>query len=90
MKGKDPKRGRRYNSIFAGLEVVSSGRGGFYPALKEKFRKESIEDNKRAMKMQLQCGAWLVVLVCGAGPGQSLVESRKQIIDGIAAYLALS
>ena len=29
----------------------------------------------------------MVVLVCGAAPGQSLVESRRQIRDGIAACL---
>ncbi len=32
-------------------------------------------------------GAPAVVLVCGAVPGQSLQESRKQIVDGIAAVL---
>jgi sugar phosphate isomerase/epimerase len=32
-------------------------------------------------------GAPLIVLVCGAVPGQSLVESRKQIADGISACL---
>ena len=34
-------------------------------------------------------GAPLVVLVCGAVPGQSLVESKK-ITDGIAATLSLA
>ena len=35
-------------------------------------------------------GAPLVVLVCGADPGQSLEESREQITDGIAATLPLA
>ena len=74
----------------AGLEVVSLCRGGFYPALKEKSRVEAIEDNQRAIEDAAALGAPLVVLVCGAVPGQSLVESRKQIMDGIAATLPLA
>ena len=89
LEGKDPA-GAGDIIRSAGLEVVSLCRGGFYPALKEKFRKESIEDNKRAMEDAAAMGAPLVVLVCGAVPGQSLVESRKQIIDGIAATLPLA
>jgi sugar phosphate isomerase/epimerase len=65
-------------------------RGGFYPAVEEKTRTEAIEDNKRAIEDAAALGAPLVVLVCGAVPGQSLVESRKQITDGIAATLPLA
>lgn len=74
----------------AGLEVVSLCRGGFYPALNEQSRAEAIEDNKRAIDDAASMGAPLVVLVCGAVPGQPLIESRKQIIDGIAATLPLA
>ena len=89
LEGKDPaKAGDLIRS--AGLEVVSLCRGGFYPALEEKSREESIEDNKRAIEDAAAMGAPLVVLVCGAIPGQSLVESRKQITDGIAATLPLA
>ena len=89
LEGKDPaKAGDLIRS--AGLEVVSLCRGGFYPALEEKSREESIEDNKRAIEDAAAMGAPLVVLVCGAVPGQSLVESRKQITDGIAATLPLA
>ena len=55
-----------------------------------KSREESIEDNKRAIEDAAAMGAPLVVLVCGAVPGQSLIESRKQITDGIAATLPLA
>ena len=89
LEGRDPVvSGERIRS--AGLEVVSLCRGGFYPASDEKSRGEAIEDNKRAIQDAAALGAPLVVLVCGAVPGQSLVESRKQIADGIAATLPLA
>jgi len=89
LEGRDPVvSGERIRS--AGLEVVSLCRGGFYPAIEEKSRGEAIEDNKRAIQDAAALGAPLVVLVCGAVPGQSLVESRKQIADGIAATLPLA
>jgi sugar phosphate isomerase/epimerase len=37
-----------------------------------------------------EIGAPLIVLVCGAHPGQSLEDSRKQIKDGIEETLALA
>ena len=89
LEGKDPANaGELIRS--AGLEVVSLCRGGFYPAFEEKDREEAIEDNKRAIEDAAAMCAPLVVLVCGAVPGQSLVESRKQITDGIAASLPLA
>jgi sugar phosphate isomerase/epimerase len=74
----------------AGLKVVSLCRGGFYPAVEEKSRLDAIEDNKRAIEDAAALGAPLVVLVCGAVPGQPLIDSRKQITDGIAATLPLA
>ena len=89
LDGRDPAvAGERIRA--AGLEVVSLCRGGFYPALDEKSREEAIKDNKQAIEDAAAMGAPLVVLVCGAIPGQSLVESRKQITDGIAATLPLA
>ena len=89
LEGRDPaEAGDRIRA--AGLKVVSLCRGGFYPAFEEKDRDEAIEDNKRAIEDAAALGAPLVVLVCGAVPGQSLVESRKQITDGIAATLPLA
>lgn len=89
LDGRDPAvAGERIRA--AGLEVVSLCRGGFYPALEEKSREEAIQDNKQAIEDAAAMGAPLVVLVCGAIPGQSLVESRKQITDGIAATLPLA
>jgi len=89
LEGRDPaEAGDRIRA--AGLKVVSLCRGGFYPAFEEKDREEAIEENKRAIEDAAALGAPLVVLVCGAVPGQSLVESRKQITDGIAATLPLA
>jgi sugar phosphate isomerase/epimerase len=50
-------------------------------------RQRAIDDNLLAVEQAHALGAPMVVLVCGAVPGQSLVESRKQIADGIAAVL---
>ncbi len=72
----------------AGLEVVSLCRGGFFPASTAAGRQTGIDDNLKAIEEAHAIGAPLIVLVCGAVPGQSLVESRKQIADGIAAVLS--
>lgn len=71
----------------AGLEVVSLCRGGFFPGATAAARQAAIDDNLQAVEQAHAIGAPLIVLVCGAIPGQSLVESRKQIADGIAAVL---
>ena len=70
-----------------GLSIVSLCRGGFFPALTADARAKALDDNRRAIAEAHALGAPLIVLVCGSAPGQSLVESRKQIVDGIAALL---
>lgn len=72
------------------LKIVSLCRGGFFPSKTEQGLQEAIEDNKLAIREAAELGAPLIVLVCGAVPGQSLEESRKQIADGIAAVLPLA
>ena len=71
----------------AGMEVVSLCRGGFFPAADAAGRLAAIDDNLKAIDEAEALGAPLVVLVCGAAPGQPLEESRNQIADGIAAVL---
>ena len=61
----------------AGLEVVSLCRGGFFPAATVAGRQTAIDDNLQAIEQAHAIGV----------PGQSLVESRKQIAEGIAAVL---
>lgn len=70
-----------------GLSIVSTCRGGFFPGATTADRQAAIDDNRRAIEEAAQLGSPLVVLVCGAVPGQPLTESRKQIADGIAAVL---
>jgi sugar phosphate isomerase/epimerase len=69
------------------LEIVSLCRGGFFPAPDEPGRQAALDDNRRAIDEAEALGAPLIVLVCGAVPGQPLAESRKQIQEGIAAVL---
>jgi sugar phosphate isomerase/epimerase len=69
------------------LQVVSLCRGGFFPHVDAAGRQLALDDNRRAIDEAAALGAPHVVLVCGAVPGQSLEESRKQIRDGIAAVL---
>jgi len=71
----------------AGMKVVSLCRGGFFPAASAAGGQTAIDDNLRAIEQAHAIGAPLIVLVCGAVPGQPLTESRKQIADGIAAVL---
>lgn len=69
------------------LDVVGLCRGGFFPALSGDTRQKALDDNCRAIEEAATIGAPVAVLVCGAEPGQSLDESRKQIADGIAALI---
>ncbi len=70
-----------------GLSIVSLCRGGFFPSADQAKRKNSIDDNRRAIEEAAELGTSLIVLVCGADPAQSLEDSRKQIHDGIATVL---
>jgi sugar phosphate isomerase/epimerase len=69
------------------LDVVSLVRGGFFPSTNGKKRQEAIDANRKLVDEAAELGAPLIVLVCGADPGQPLTESRKQIADGIAEVL---
>jgi len=71
----------------AGLQIVSLCRGGFFPARTAPELQAAIDDNLRAIEQAHALGAPLIVLVCGAVPGQALEDSRRQITDGIAAVL---
>ena len=70
-----------------GLSIVSLCRGGFFAGYSATERRAALEDNRRAIAEAKALGAPLIVLVCGAVPGQKLSESRKQIQEGIAAIL---
>lgn len=86
LDGREPSAvGRQARD--AGLEIVSLCRGGFFPGATALERQQSIDDNRRCIEQAQALGAPLIVLVCGAVPGQPLEESRKQITDGISAIL---
>jgi sugar phosphate isomerase/epimerase len=69
------------------LRIISLCRGGFFPHPDKAGRQKAIDDNKKAVDEAAALGAPLIVLVCGAIPGQPLEESRKQIRDGILEVL---
>ncbi len=70
-----------------GLQIVSLCRGGFFPSREPARRKAAIDDNRRAIQEAFTLGTDKIVMVCGADPAQSLEDSRKQILDGMAAIL---
>ncbi len=70
-----------------GLSIVSLCRSGFFPAATAADRAKALDENRKAIAEAHALGAPLIVLVCGAVPGQPLTESRRQIQDGIAALL---
>jgi sugar phosphate isomerase/epimerase len=87
LEGRDPAQaGRRIRE--AGMSVVSLVRGGFYAAADRAGRRKAIEENLRVIDEAAALEAPHVVLVCGAVPGQSLEESRRQIREGIEATLS--
>ncbi len=70
-----------------GLEIVSLCRGGFFPHRESSGRQKALDDNRKAIDEAAALGAPIVVLVCGAVPGQPLATSRDQIRAGIEAVL---
>jgi sugar phosphate isomerase/epimerase len=71
----------------AGMVCSGLARGGFFPAPTAEGRRLAVEENLRAIDEAAACGAPVLVLVCGALPGQALTESRQQIAEGIAQCL---
>ncbi|MES2310636.1 MAG: sugar phosphate isomerase/epimerase family protein [Verrucomicrobiota bacterium] len=84
--------GKNYSEIQnrirqAGLTTVSYCRGGFFPGITSSDRAKSIDENMKTIDEAAALGAPMVVLVCGSLPNQNLIESRKQIIEGIEHLL---
>jgi sugar phosphate isomerase/epimerase len=70
-----------------GIQVTGLARGGFFPAHSAANRLTALDDNRKAIAEARECGAPVLVLVCGAVPGIALEESRKMIADGIASLV---
>ena len=71
----------------AGMEIVSLVRGGFFTGNTETEIRASLDDNRRAIDEAHAIGAPIVVLVCGAVPGQSIRRSLSQIQTGLETLL---
>ncbi|MGF1586514.1 MAG: sugar phosphate isomerase/epimerase family protein [Bacteroidales bacterium] len=74
----------------SGMKTVSLVRGGFFPSVDEDKRKASIKDNIDALREASEMEAPLVVLVCGADPGQSIQTSIDQIRAGLESILPVA
>jgi sugar phosphate isomerase/epimerase len=61
------------------LEVVSLVRGGFFTGLSAAEREKALNENRKALDEAAAINASMLVLVCGATPGQPLGISRGQI-----------
>lgn len=69
------------------LEIVSLCRGGFFPSTSADKRAAALDDNRKAIDEAAALGAPMIVLVCGADPGQPLSTSRRQIQEGIESLI---
>jgi len=69
------------------LRVPALVRGGFFPATTTDARSRAIDVNRACIDEAREIGAEMVVLVCGAVPGMSLEDARKQVTEGIAEIL---
>lgn len=67
----------------AGLTGVSYVRGGFFPSIEKEQREAALQENRAMIREAAELGLPLIVLVCGADPGQSLESSRAQITDAL-------
>jgi sugar phosphate isomerase/epimerase len=83
IEGRDPAETARMIRDH-GLSITSLCRGGFFAAATREGRATALDENRRCLDEAAALGAPLVVLVCGAIPGQPLAESRKQIAAAIA------
>ena len=70
-----------------GMTVASLCRGGFFAADSEATRRSALDENRRCIDQAAALGAPMVVLVCGASPGQELEESRRQIEEALFALV---
>jgi len=69
------------------LSPVSYVRGGFFPALQAEKREQALQQNNLMLQEAADMEIPMLVLVCGAEPGQPLQTSRDQIKQGIEAIL---
>lgn len=71
----------------SGLIPVSLVRGGFFTGGKATDRADAVTKNLEALREAEALGLPMIVLVCGATPGQSPEENLTQIEEGIRAII---
>lgn len=67
----------------AGLKQIAHVRGGFFTGATEEDREAARERNRECIREAEELGLPMVVLVCGATPGQTPHENHEQIAEGI-------
>ena len=82
LEGEDLSTVRKHIAD-AGLEGLSLVRGGFFTGASAEERAVAVENNRECLREAGALGLPLVVLVCGATPGQTARENYEQIRDGI-------
>ena len=68
----------------AGLKPVAHVRGGFFTGRTPEDRRKAQENNRACVREAEALGLPMIVLVCGATPGQTPQVNYEQIRDGIA------
>lgn len=86
VAGEDLKRVRKKISD-SGLRGVSYVRGGFFTGVTPDARRKGVEDNLKVIRECEELGLPMIVLVCGATPGQTPRENLAQIEEGIREIL---
>lgn len=70
--------------VDAGLKPVAHVRGGFFTGRSGEDRARAQDKNRECVREAEALGLPMIVLVCGATPGQTPRENYAQIRDGIA------
>jgi sugar phosphate isomerase/epimerase len=71
----------------AGLRVSSLCRGGWFSAPTAQERRNRIADNRAAIEEAALLGAPVLVIVSGPAEGQTLMDARATVLDGLLEVL---
>lgn len=74
----------------SGLKPISLVRGGFFTGSSESSRQTAERENHAALREAAALGLPMIVLVCGASPGQSPEQNLEQIEEGIRNLIPLA
>ncbi len=86
VAGQDLKKVRTHITD-SGLDPISLVRGGFFTGEEPANRQEGVSKNLEAIAEAEALGLPMIVLVCGATPGQSPEENMEQIEEGIRSII---